>query len=263
VRFKRAAGDAGVGRRGHVTQALEPSVGQSTRVQPRSGSSGTATSLLLLPIFLALAAWFVFGPRAADVPITATADVAPEQVQGAPLRRPLGDPPLVLINSFERNCMDCHRVFPSFTGTQSRLRQHENIVLDHGMNDRCLNCHDNEDRDRLALHDGTTIGYGQVELLCAQCHGTTYRDWQRNGHGKVTGYWAERYGPMRRLTCTECHDPHAPAFEPFVPLPGPHTLRMGDPAGHVAPPTVAERDSPLRKASRWKPRMTAPEDEEH
>ena len=33
---------------------------------------------------------------------------------------------------------------------------------------------------------------------------------------------------QKRLSCTECHDPHAPAYEAFHPLPGPHTLRMSD-----------------------------------
>jgi hypothetical protein len=40
------------------------------------------------------------------------------------------------------------------------------------------------------------------------------------------GYWNKDLGIPNRLTCTQCHDPHRPAFAKFQPLPRPHTLRM-------------------------------------
>jgi hypothetical protein len=71
-------------------------------------------------------------------------------------------------------------------------------------------------------------------VLCAQCHGTTYRDWQRGMHGKTMGSWDKSSGKQRRLLCTECHNPHAPAYGRLAPLPGPRTLRMnaGDEKDH-------------------------------
>ena len=220
-----------------------------------------AVVMLAGPVFILLGAWFFFGPRLAAVPIPPASVISSEDIDATPQRTPLGDPPVTKINSYERNCMDCHMLFPSPAGTQQLLRQHENVVLDHGLNDRCLNCHDNADRDRLVLHDGATIGYEQVELLCAQCHGPTYRQWQRGGHGRTTGYWDGQLGPRRRLGCTECHDPHAPAFDKFTPLPGPNTLRMGDQRRHRDEDGPAGEDNPLRI---WRPRgKDAAEQDEH
>ncbi len=101
-------------------------------------------------------------------------------------------------------------------------------MLDHGLNDRCLNCHDHENRDRLRLHGTKTIGFDDVQELCAKCHGPTFRDWELGIHGRTNGYWDEASGEARKLLCTECHDPHAPAFPDIAPLPGPNTLRMGN-----------------------------------
>jgi hypothetical protein len=65
-------------------------------------------------------------------------------------------------------------------------------------------------------------------------------------HGRTNGYWDASRGEARRLTCTECHDPHAPALPAMTPLPGPATIRM-----HVVPadPHRAAPESPLRRWS--------------
>jgi len=142
----------------------------------------------------------------------------------------LGDPPVINIDGFDRTCMDCHRTFPPRPDTPVRLLKHEHVVLDHGINDRCRNCHYDADRDKLVLRGGVVIGYGEVEQLCAKCHGPTYRDWQRGAHGRTHGYWDTTRGEMVRLQCTQCHDPHnprVPAMDPLWPLPGPDTLRVG------------------------------------
>jgi len=95
------------------------------------------------------------------------------------------------------------------------------------MNTRCVNCHDVTNRELLTLRDGSTVAYAQTPLLCAQCHGTTYRDWQKGTHGKTLGSWKTDSASQRRLSCNECHDPHSPRYAPYEPLPGPNTLRMG------------------------------------
>jgi len=181
-----------------------------------------------------LALWFLFAPHADPRPERYTTQYDASRLGNEPLRTIMSDPPLVKIGAFEQRCSACHGVFDSAVQDPPiELIQHKHIQLQHGMNDRCYNCHGREDRNKLLLHGDIEIGYDQVELLCAKCHGTTYRDWQKGMHGKTLGSWDVTSGKQRRLKCTECHDPHSPAFDPIVPMPPPHTLRQGpqDPEG--------------------------------
>lgn len=195
--------------------------------------------------FLVLAAWFLWGGYGGSLPPPGSpvVVVAPD---ARPLRQPLRDPPVTRIGGFERHCMECHRLFPSAEETARRLTQHTHIRLDHGLNDRCFNCHDREDRNRLTLRGGTTILYAEAARLCAKCHGPTYRDWERGMHGRTNDYWDATRGVPRRLRCVECHDPHAPAFARMKPLPGPRTLRMGA-GGPRRHQTAVGRLDPLLK----------------
>ncbi len=182
-------------------------------------------------VFVALASWFVLGPHLLSIPVSADDPqlMADGMLSTEPRREILSDPPIRHIAGFDRTCIDCHRTFPSREGRQVAFRQHKHIVLNHGINDRCKDCHYDVDRNRLILRDGTVIGYGQVVELCAKCHGPTYRDWQRGAHGRTDGYWDSESGEQVRLSCTQCHDPHSPrvpAMDPLQPLPGPHTLRL-------------------------------------
>lgn len=201
-------------------------------------------------VFVLLAIYFVQSPSRLDIPVSQTADAAvipPEELSTAPRRKILSDPPIQFISGFDRTCMDCHRTFPPREDPPVALLQHKHIVLDHGINRRCRNCHYPVDRNRLVLHDGTVIGYNDVVTLCAKCHGPTYRDWQRGAHGRTNQFWDTSVGEQLRLKCTECHDPHmprVPAMDPVKPLPGPHTLRMGDPT-HSGP-GEPDRDPLLR-----------------
>jgi hypothetical protein len=179
--------------------------------------------------FLALAAWFVFSSGQAEIPTAATPEVDEAALSTAPIRDTESDRPTVNIAGFELNCMECHALFRSRPETPRRLTQHQHIVLDHGINDRCFNCHDNENRNALSLRGDRTVPYTEVARLCAKCHGPTYRDWQGGLHGRSMYAWDPNGAGQRRLRCSECHDPHAPAVDPFTPLPGPNTLRMGEP----------------------------------
>ena len=89
------------------------------------------------------------------------------------------------------------------------------------------------------------MGYDQVQDLCASCHGPTYRDWEKGIHGRTNGYWDTSKGEQTRLVCTQCHDPHAPAFGKLVPLPGPNTLRMNDGGGPDPDYHHAPKHNPL------------------
>ncbi|UCD76585.1 MAG: hypothetical protein JSV91_06605 [Phycisphaerales bacterium] len=196
--------------------------------------------------FLALAGWFLFGPASASFPRTESAVIAASDITIDPVRTVQTDQPVVKIAGFEMHCMNCHGLFESRPETARRLTQHQHIVLDHGLNDRCFNCHDNEQRDMLALRGSKKIPYKQVARLCAKCHGPTYRDWQQGMHGKALLRWDPDDPGRRPLRCSECHDPHAPAFDPLRPLPGPNTLRMGDPKDKQHGGEVDLKD-PLRK----------------
>ncbi|MFT7485376.1 MAG: hypothetical protein ACI9F9_001226 [Candidatus Paceibacteria bacterium] len=177
-------------------------------------------------IFLVLAAWFILGSGSGAVPSGVRAEISPADIDPAESRRVMGDPPSSLMGGVEMSCDACHGIFESGLEESERRQQHLEIKLEHGLNARCFNCHSRENRNRLILPGSVEIGFAQAEQLCASCHGPTFRDWSAGIHGKSRGSW-EIGSPARRLMlCTECHDPHHPAFRPVAPLPAPETLRM-------------------------------------
>lgn len=198
--------------------------------------------------FILLAMIFYFGSSAVSIPLSRYEAISSDKINPQPLRQLLGDPPIARVNYYARSCQDCHQIFVSPDRPRANLIQHRDIVMDHGMNNNCYNCHDKENRNLLILRTGKKVTFNQVELLCSQCHGTTYRDWQKRMHGKTLGYWNATKGTPQQLRCSECHDPHAPAFDKFEPLPGPHTLRMGQPVSHGMLPEQA--NNPLQTWSR-------------
>ena len=208
------------------------------------------------PVFALLAAWFVFASPKAEIPIVQQPLVDRARFLPGARRDPMGDPPSIVVGGYSRPCNDCHRLFDSPPVEHRTLMQHTDIKFNHGMNNRCFNCHDRRNRERLALHDGTLIGFDEVPRLCSQCHGTVFRDWQMGAHGKTMGSWDATSGKQHRLVCNDCHDPHAPAYRPIAPLPGPNTLRMGD---QSPAPEEHGRHTPLRHWSMPEPRHPAAE----
>lgn len=168
-----------------------------------------------------------------DIPTSQTPDFDKLQIVPGSRRVALSDPPTINSGTFVQRCSDCHSLFENTRDPSRSLTQHTGIQLDHGANNLCLSCHDKDDRERLSIRGGSSIGFDQAEQLCAQCHGPIYNDWIRGTHGKTIGYWNTELGPATKLKCSECHDPHSPAYEPIVPLPGPHTLRMGIPHSNL------------------------------
>ena len=218
---------------------------EPTDTEQSAGRVQRIAGLLVGPAFLALAAWFVWGSPGPNVPPAPTPAIDPAAIDPSPRRTPLSDPPIILIGGYEQRCDSCHMLFKSSWDRTRPLSQHTNIWLQHGLNTECDNCHARDNRERFVLHDKSEVDFTQVAMLCAQCHGTVYHDWTRGVHGKTLGYWNEKMGTRNRLTCTACHDPHQPAYDPIVPLPGPHTLRMGHPADTHDEPMVENRN-PLR-----------------
>jgi predicted CXXCH cytochrome family protein len=133
-----------------------------------------------------------------------------------------------------RNCAECHppndpvKLEYSDDGSLIVPAAHRGLIaMAHGRNYRnenCYNCHDRDQLDQLHTPEGTKLRFDQATLLCAGCHGPTYRDWEAGIHGRTSGHWDRSAGPIKREECTSCHDPHAPAFTGIIPMPGPHLL---------------------------------------
>lgn len=175
---------------------------------------------------------FLFMPQHSQPPTSITPEFDSALLSTDPLRTPLGNPPMSKINGFMRDCQDCHEIFKSAQNHNDGEEQHRHIHLQHGLNDDCLNCHSDADRNKLQLHGNKTVDFDQSEMLCAQCHGTTYRDWRNGSHGRVQGSWLSYSEDRTSLTCVACHDPHKPSFPGIKPLPGPQTLRMSPSSGY-------------------------------
>lgn len=235
----------------------------------RGKSMGTASSSkvgaaawLVGPAFLGLAAWLWLGGGSSEIPGRPDVPVDLRRLSTAPRRVTIGDPPTIRINNYERHCNDCHQVFEISAEQRANRMQHQHVELQHGINVQCRHCHDARDMNGLLLRDETHIAFADVDRLCAQCHAQVHDDWRRGIHGRINGYWDPSQGEVRKLGCIECHDPHqprTPAMDRLQPLPGPHTLRMGEPAAQheVHPPE--ERD-PLRRAAQG---LGASKAEEH
>lgn len=178
-------------------------------------------------VFIALAIWFSALSSPAEIPIPERAEFDRAAIEVVAQRQEFPDPPMIENAGIEMSCADCHGIFDSSgEGNRGNRGQHQHIVLDHGMNDACYNCHSNQNRNKLILKGGQEVGYAEVQNLCASCHGPTFRDWEKGIHGRSNGYWDTTKGERTRLVCTQCHDPHSPAFGSLKPLPGPNTLRQ-------------------------------------
>lgn len=119
------------------------------------------------------------------------------------------------------DCMSCHRLLEAKWKYDRKMAEHEDIVLNHGNNRFCLNCHHEKNRNVFADYDGTEIAEEDVVLLCAKCHGPTYQDWKAGAHGRSNGYWDKKRGAQTRLRCIQCHDPHSPKFSKVTALAAP------------------------------------------
>lgn len=180
-------------------------------------------------VFVLLVVWMLIDPWG-DISLIAPARQVPaEMTDTAPVRQPLLQPE-ARIAGYMMQCSECHDLFPSPAETFRTLTQHRHIQLNHGLNTRCFNCHHPTDRDAFVDDFGEPIPYDQPQLLCSKCHGPVYNDWRNGSHGRTNGFWNTSMGSRERSRCVECHDPHAPAFQPMRPAPPPNTLRMGDPS---------------------------------
>jgi hypothetical protein len=123
-------------------------------------------------------------------------------------------------------CSTCHtttKANPQISRSEDLDEFHQGLKFAHGAVS-CLSCHNEKNYDALHLANGMSLAYENVMNLCAQCHGPQFRDYRNGSHGGMNGYWDLKAGGRTRNNCVDCHDPHAPAYVPvmpvFKPLPG-------------------------------------------
>lgn len=123
------------------------------------------------------------------------------------------------------SCIECHEIgSPMPENAQGKGEFHEAVVLEHGINVRCFNCHNPKNMSTLVDHGGGEIAFKDNQLLCRKCHGPHYRDWDYGAHGRTSGHWDASKGPRTRLACIACHNPHSPVFKPMQSAPPPKQL---------------------------------------
>ena len=134
-------------------------------------------------------------------------------------------------------CADCHEDEPPNFEERVLEDEHDDLVLNHGGGRLwCHNCHEPDDPGSLISLKGEPIDLDQAYLICGQCHYQQQKDWYFGAHGKRIDVWR---GPRAIYSCPECHDPHSPRLELFVPSPPP-LVRKGlrraqpPPASHGA-----------------------------
>jgi uncharacterized CHY-type Zn-finger protein len=208
----------------------------SAKASDRPSTSRTNVVLVVLAVgFLGLALLLyknLWGHPPALRPI-ALVDAA--FLEPTPWRRTYADMAKAKEDLSDYDCYGCHeRDKPPplrFDDKQKLIipKEHSDIVMGHGSHDRnnlCYNCHNEQNLLTLQVRDGRIVKFDEIPLLCGSCHGPTYRDWEAGAHGRTSGYWNRAEGPIQRLSCANCHNPHAPRIPTRQPAPGPHSLRQ-------------------------------------
>jgi len=200
------------------------------------GSGGARTNYVLAGVgvaFAGLAALFiadVWGrvPAKLTIPLV---DV--KFLETTPWRRTYANMVAAKEDMSDYDCYACHEKNKPppirFDANQKIIipKEHANIKMGHGSHDRnnlCYNCHNEANLLTFQVRDGRELKFDNSTPLCGSCHGPTYRDWESGAHGRTSGFWDRSQGPMERLACANCHDPHNPHIPTREPAPGPHSL---------------------------------------
>ncbi len=219
----------------------------SSQPPARSAARTTLVLAAIALFFIALAVLLLSNLWGHPPPRQNIALVAPDFLAPTPWRRTYADLVKAKEDLSDYDCYGCHepnkppplRFDPA--GKIIVPQEHNDIVMGHGSHDRnnvCYNCHNEQNLLTLQVRDGRIVKFDQIPLLCGSCHGPTYRDWEAGAHGRTSGYWDRSRGPIERLSCANCHNPHAPRIPTRAPAPPPHPLRasVADEAG--AEPTA-------------------------
>lgn len=201
-----------------------------------AGNPGVRTNrwLAVLAVgFLALGGFFLAsarspGPARPQIPL-----VDPKFLSTAPWRQTYADLVAAKEDLSDYDCYVCHdKKTPPPIRFDEKGKivvpdEHKNIVMGHGSHDRnnlCYNCHNEQNLEMLQVRDGRQVKFDNIPPLCGSCHGPTLRDWEAGAHGRTSGYWNRSMGEIQRLSCANCHNPHAPRIPTREPAPGPHSL---------------------------------------
>ncbi len=130
---------------------------------------------------------------------------------------------LFYTQEFTYKCSKCHVKDLTSKPKKSHLPfgAHKDMLFTHGLNLRCMNCHNPEHPDAFTDYDGSVIARDKPVFLCRNCHGVIYRDWRAGVHGRINGYWNNKLGPQKKIECNQCHNPHHPKFPDLKPMPPP------------------------------------------
>lgn len=133
-------------------------------------------------------------------------------------------------------CGTCHELpdaaMPLPSAAVRIAGPHRGLTVEHGTL-VCASCHHPTRRDALRLADSRTIPLVEAMQLCAQCHGPQARAYAHGAHGGMRGYYDTERGVRVRNHCVSCHDPHAPNFGSFRPMPRPRDRFLPAPEGGV------------------------------
>jgi nitrate/TMAO reductase-like tetraheme cytochrome c subunit len=144
-------------------------------------------------------------------------------------------------------CMTCHatRAPDRTNGVGGAVPQdfHQGLKYAHA-GQSCLSCHHAADYDSLRAADGRSVPFSDAQQLCSQCHGPQTRDYLAGSHGGMTGHWDKASGPRVRNTCTDCHDPHSPAYPAWTPVFAPIDAAARQQAAREAKHATPSKDSP-------------------
>ncbi len=201
-----------------------------------SGRNGALTNYWLGGLtagFLALAALFVVKAGGHPVARAVIPLVDPKFLATTPWRQTYADLVKAKEDLSDYDCYGCHdknKPPPIRYDANHKIivpQEHSDIVMGHGSHDRnnlCFNCHNEQNLLTLQVRDGREVSFDNIPPLCGSCHGPTYRDWENGAHGRTSGYWNRSLGDFQRLSCANCHNPHAPRIPTREPAPGPHQL---------------------------------------
>ncbi len=219
----------------------------ATSPQPGPGDGVARTNLLLgglTLVFFALAGlltknlWGHLAPKQ-NIPL-----VDRKFLETTPWRQTYADLVKAKEDLSDYDCYGCHeknKPPPIRYDANQKIvipKEHSDIVMGHGSHDRnnnCFNCHNEANLLTLQVRDGRQVGFDNIPQLCGSCHGPTYRDWEAGAHGRISGSWDHtKEGQFTRLSCANCHNPHAPRIPTREPAPPPHPLRVPTPAAESA-----------------------------
>jgi len=214
--------------------------------QPGAGNAAARANLWLgglTLLFLALAAMFARNLWGHVEPRTELPLVDKKFLETTPWRKTYADLAKAKEDLSDYDCYGCHeknKPPPIRFDDKHKIiipKEHSNIVMGHGSHDRndlCFNCHNEQNLVTLQARDGRELKFDHIAELCGSCHGPTYRDWEAGAHGRTSGFWDRSKGAIDRLSCANCHNPHAPRIPGREPAPGPHPLRDPHPtAAHA------------------------------